>query len=315
MNFKRVASGFILSFIFLGFFVYFVLNLKPFAENSFYSIGTTEDLLGGISHAVELETPETLVESQEIDSQANLPPKIDAQSALSVESDLYGQEKIIFEKDSKKILPIASITKLMTAMIVLDNCDLSAEVVISESADAVAAQKQDIKLGDKLSAEKLLQIMIVGSSNKAAQALSELAEEQGSNFIFMMNQKAQEIGMQNTIFADPTGLSSENVSTAEDLVKMASYILKNYSKIADISKSKELEIEGFGKIENTDQMLGEISEAVCSKTGYTLEARGCLLLVINNVKNNNYLINVILGADDRFLEMKKIINWSNKICN
>ena len=81
-----------------------------------------------------------------------------------------------------------------------------------------------------------------------------------------------------------------------------------------ITKQKEFDIKGFGKIENTDQLLGEIPDIVCSKTGYTPQANGCLLLVINNPKNNDYIINVILGADDRFLEMKKIINLSDAMC-
>ena len=131
------------------------------------------------------------------------------------------------------------------------------------------------------------------------------------NFINLMNQKAKDLGMVNTFFADPTGLSSKNVSTAVDLSELAEYILKNYAKIADISRTEQLDIPNFGKITNTDQLLTEIPETVCSKTGYTTEAKGCLLLAMYNIEKNNYLIHVILGADDRFTEMKKLIaaNW------
>ena len=92
-------------------------------------------------------------------------------------------------------------------------------------------------------------------------------------------------------------------------------LIKNYHKISEISKAKEFYIPGFGNATNTDHLLGEVPEAICSKTGFTTEAKECLLLVLSNPKNNDYLINVILGADDRVAEMKKIIDWSNVVCN
>ena len=98
-------------------------------------------------------------------------------------------------------------------------------------------------------------------------------------------------------------------------INVAEYILKNYPKIADISRVKEFYVPGFGNVENTDQLLGEIPETLCSKTGFTTEAKGCLLLVVNNSKNNDYLINVVLGSDDRFQDMKNLISASNAMCN
>ena len=90
--------------------------------------------------------------------------------------------------------------------------------------------------------ESFLDIMLIESSNKSAYALSETMGEQA--FVDLMNQKAKDIGLENTFFADPTGLSDENISTANDLAKFAEYILKNYPKIVEISGTKEFVCSG-----------------------------------------------------------------------
>ncbi|MCX6722558.1 MAG: serine hydrolase, partial [Candidatus Staskawiczbacteria bacterium] len=227
--------------------------------------------------------------------------------------NLLDVDKIIFEKDTDKKLPIASLTKLMTAVVVLDNYNLSDVIEVNKIADAQEPIKQDVKSGDIMPVESFLDIMLISSSNKSAYALSEKIGEK--KFVDLMNKKSKEIGLKNTFFADPTGLNYKNISTVNDLAKLAEYIIKNYPKIAEISSSKELDIPEFGKIINTDHLLNEIPDIICSKTGFTIEANGCLLLVINNSKNNDYLINIILNSDDRFGEMKKMINWVNTTQN
>ena len=94
------------------------------------------------------------------------------------------------------------------------------------------------------------------------------------------------MGMKNTFFADPTGLSPNNVSTASNLVKLAEYILKNYPKISEISSLKEISIPGFGDVTNTNRLVGEVPGVICSKTGFTQEADGCLLLIMRNQKKH-----------------------------
>jgi len=303
MNIKRAISGFLLSFAFLLVFLYAVSGVKWIFNNSL----PVEEISAGVSDAVANIAPEN---KQTVQLPA---PDINAAGVISVESDLSGENKIIFEKNSETKLPIASLTKLMTAVIVLDNYDLSENITIDELADSQDPMKQDVKLGDNMPIENLLNVMLIGSSNKSAYALSEVMGEQ--KFVGLMNKKAKEIGLANTIFYDPTGLSAQNISTAGDLVKLAEYILKNYSKIADISRIKELNIPKLGKIASTNELLGEVPKIVCGKTGFTTPAKGCLLLVIENQKNNDYIINVILGTDDRFLEMRKLIDWQNATCN
>jgi len=240
-------------------------------------------------------------------------PEVIASSAISVETDLSSQDKVLFNKEESKKLPIASITKLMTALVALEHYSLTDMVKISNRAVLQEGDNGVLKLGDSVSVRDLLFIMLIESSNHAAFALSEATKE---DFISLMNQKAKEVGLNDTYFKDSTGLNSGNYSTARDLVKLTEYLLKNYPIITEISRTKEMDLQRldgsyYGKLVNTNQLLGEIPEIVAGKTGFTTAAKGCLLLVLKNIQNNSYQIYVVLGAEDRFLEIKKIIDWVN----
>ena len=324
MNLKRIIIGPLLSLVFLVFFAYMISNLQ-LIFNSYLPTNVRDISLGDISASTQNLIPENeaylntnVVDSNNLSAATepiitnNAEILINAKSAISIQSNLFGENKVIFEKNSDALLPIASLTKLMTAVIVLDNYNLSDTWEVSERASKQSSTGQDVVLGSTMSINSFLQIMLIQSSNRSAYALSEIIGTQ--KFVELMNQKAKELSLANTSFVDPTGISSKNVSTAKDLAKLTEYILKNYPKIADISKSKKLYIIGFGNVINTDQLLGEIPEIVCSKTGFTTSAKGCLLLAISNPKNNDYFINVVLGAEERFSEMKKLINLSSATC-
>jgi len=306
VNWGKLITGVLLSFIPLFCFVFIVYSSRAYLSSE----NLKEDyFLGSISPSIKED-----YNSEEDNKVYLIPATIDATAAVSIESNFSDAlEKNIFEKNRDLKLPIASLTKLMTAVVAIENYDLSQKITISKEADSQLPMQTDFKLEDTFPIEKILYVMLIESSNKAAFALSEKMGQE--KFISLMNQKAKDIGMQNTFFADPTGLSSGNISTANDLVVLIKYILKKYPKIAEISTIKEYELENFGKIENTNQLLVEFPEIVFGKTGFTNDANGCLLLVLKNPKNNNYLINIILGADDRFSEMRKLINWENIIHN
>lgn len=304
MNLKDVTQTFFIFFAFvlvLGFIVYasqFLLNYNRASALSSISQGL---LNVGNDLTLNQDSPQRNWGIQEL--------QLTAKAGISVESDLVNQNKVLFSKNSDISLPIASLTKLMTAIVVLDNYDLSEKIVVSAKANAQAPMVQDIKTGDILPVEELLQIMLIESSNKSAYALAEKIGQE--KFIDLMNQKAKLIGLNNTSYSEPTGISDKNYSTARDLVKLEEYVLKNYSKIIDISRIKEANLPNFGKIGNTNQLLGQVPEIIGGKTGFTASAKGCLILVVNNPKANDYLIYVILGSDDRFLEMKNVIDWVN----
>jgi D-alanyl-D-alanine carboxypeptidase len=241
--------------------------------------------------------------------------EIEAESAISVWLTPDGKEKILFEKESGKILPIASLTKLMTSYIVLEYYpDLSQVVEISKEAVFQQEDFGNLKVGERLSLENLLYIMLMESSNDAAFALSEVIGKE--SFVNLMNWEAENLGMKNTHFVDSMGISPKNVSSPKDLVKFAKKLLEK-PLIWEILQKKEFELYGpdgvfHHKLLNTNQLLGKMENILGGKTGYTLEAKGCFLLVLKAPDEKGFLINVILGSENRFTEMEKLINAITK---
>jgi len=242
--------------------------------------------------------------------------ELQVKAAISVLVDSQGGEKILFKKNSNERLPIASLTKLMTANIVLENYDLSREIKISEGAVAREGEAGKLMAGKIFSVAYLLYPLLMESSNDAAYALvndyNGMTEEK---FVELMNLKAGDLGLENTYFVNSTGLDPEeashsiNYSTAEDLVKLTKYLLKK-SSIWEILATPKFSLYGPELI-NTNGLLGKIPNIVGGKTGFTDQAGGCMLLVSKN-KGGNFLVNVILGAPSssaRIEEMEKLIHW------
>jgi D-alanyl-D-alanine carboxypeptidase (penicillin-binding protein 5/6) len=246
------------------------------------------------------------------------PLELDVKAALSIRlnSQKKIKERVLFSKNENEILPIASLTKLMTALVVIENQEnypLKEKIKISREAafQENVPEYGNLKVGEKKTIEELLNLMLLFSSNDAAYAL---AEQIGiENFVNKMNEKVKEIGLENTHFSNPTGLDPENLkwnlenkdyfnySTAKDLVLLGKYILENYPLIFEFSNQK-----------NKIQLL-ENQHLIGMKTGYTDEAGGCIFLIFSN-DNGDYFLSVILGAkskEERFLQMQKLIDWIN----
>jgi len=241
---------------------------------------------------------------------------IDVQSAISVAVDQDNNNKVLFKKDEQKKLSVASISKLMTAVIVLDNIELSQKVEISKEVQKLGGDREPLKAGESFFAKDLLYAMLIGSDNSAAGAFSELIGEE--RFIELMNGKAEEIGLFDTSFLNPTGLSLDNFSTSKDLSKLAQYLFKEYPLILKITTTPEFDLytadgKVLHKITNTDKLLKESSDfqerIIGSKTGETRTAGECLLLVLKAKDDKSYIINIILNSKDRFGDTKKIIDW------
>lgn len=302
MSLKNIAQSFFIAFVFifvLGFIIFgsqFLLAQNTSSALADISSGATNNLLDRV-----VDFPQRNWEVDDL--------RINAKSGIALESNLSDAPKLLFSKNSDLRLPLASLTKLVTAMVVLDNYNLSDKIVVGRFADNQAPMVKDLKLGDRLTIEEYLDIMLIESSNKAAVTLAEKIGTK--NFVALMNEKVKLIGLSNTYFEDPSGISEKNYSTSYDLSILAEYVLKNYPKIVDISRIQELDVLDFGKITNTNQLLGQIPEIIGGKTGFTTAARGCLLLVVKNIESNDYLIYVVLGSEDRFLEIKNIIDWTN----
>lgn len=236
-----------------------------------------------------------------------------AKSALSAQIDKDGQEKVIFAKMSSQSMPIASLSKLMTAVITEEFYPLEYVVPISERAIEQPEQIGWLKTGERLTVEELLHLILIESSNDAAFALTEPMGEQGG-FVDLMNLKAEEIGMVNTHFYNATGLGENivNFATAEDLIKLGKYLLGK-PKILDITLQNDVPFyvqeQYHHTLLNTNELLEDMPDIiVAGKTGFTETAGGCLLIISQEKKTSPYRISVVLNSPDRFSDMRKLLS-------
>lgn len=204
-------------------------------------------------------------------------------SAAALVVDL-SDGQTIYGKNTQNVTPIASITKLMTSMVVLDaNLPLE-ETIYIDSADFDVVKHTNSRLGagTGLPRRDMLRLALMSSENRAAASLGRAYPGGSAAFIAAMNRKAVELGMWNTRFVDPTGLSSENVSTAEDLVKMVKGAYE-YPLIREFTTTPAHEIETVGgrsmQFRNSNGLVKNSTwEIGLSKTGYISEAGRCLVM-------------------------------------
>lgn len=191
----------------------------------------------------------------------------------------------IYAKSTNIPTPIASVTKLMTAMVLLDqHLPMDEVIAVSDGdIDTLKGTSSRLRVGTTLSRHDMLQLALMSSENRAASALARTTPKGMAAFVAAMNSKAAELGMTNTHFSDPTGLNSENVSTAEDLVKMVKAAYQ-YPDIRAITTTPEYDVavNGYRRpvefrntnilVRNGDWVIG------LSKTGYISEAGRCLVM-------------------------------------
>ncbi len=240
-------------------------------------------------------------------------PTIDAESAIVYD---VRAGRLLFSKNPNAQLPIASLTKILSAVVVIENLQLDDIVTVSEEVIRVDREKQDLFAGEQITVAGLLKIMLVGSSNDAAYALAAHAKTKGLDFVARMNEKAAALRMSNSQFIDPAGLSDNGYSSAQDLIKLVRYSLR-YDAIWNVLTEKELTISSAdGKIihtiKNTDQLLGIIPDIVGGKTGYTEGALGCLILLVNIPEKNDMIVSIVLKSRDRFGDTKKLVEWTRQ---
>jgi len=246
------------------------------------------------------------------------------QKKLNLEADAgivvwlkQGKEKILFEKDSQEQLPIASLTKLMTALVAIENYNLREKVTFSAEAAQKEGDANFFKAGESFYVQDLIYSSLLESSNRAASALAEKVGEQV--FVLKMNKKAQELGLKDTLFYNPTGLDPDhnndfyNQSTARDLVKLAKRLLGNplVQKAAQSKTSPIYQTNGnfHHQMVSTNKLLDKVDNILLAKTGHTPISKRCLVLSFTNEKDNSILVAVVLGANNSFLEAEKMINW------
>lgn len=209
----------------------------------------------------------------------------------------FSQNRVLESHQANQIKPIASVTKLMTANIFLEhNTDKHCTAAITAAdTDFIKGTYTHLPKNKPIACQELLKAMLVQSDNYAAHALSRAAGMSRAQFIQKMNQKAKQLGMHSTHFKDSSGLSSENVSSVADLVKLSRYSLQKQA-IRELSNTRATLVKAGNRhiyMHNTNALVrNEIFDAALNKTGYTKEA-GYNLVFINKHRCRNGLIGVI----------------------
>jgi len=258
----------------------------------------------------------------------NVPePEISAAIALIYDA---ANHQILFQKNGiYERRPIASLTKLMTALVVLENADLNASFKISKEAVQTEGEMGSLLTGEELTIKSLLYALLVQSSNDAAVALAEnipfsLKDYSGQasgtsstqKFVELMNQKAKSMGLKKTSFADPSGLSPENYSSAWDIEQLLLAAVQ-IPVLQKIMQTKQINLRSNDDrfnhyLVSTNKLLGVIPEIVGGKTGYTEEAGNCMALALKSPSGEGLIITVVMDAKDRLSETKTLFEWTKR---
>ena len=238
-------------------------------------------------------------------------PKINSRAAV-----IYDRKsgKVIWGKSENERRPMASTTKIMTAIVVLENVGLEDIVTVSKKAAGTGGSRLGLKVNDKITVNNLLYGLLLVSGNDAAVALAEYVGGSVEGFAEKMNEKAKDMGLENTHFITPHGLDMDNhYTTAFELAKMADYAL-NIDKFASIVNTKNIGISINGRsknLTNTNELLGNLYGVNGVKTGFTNGANRCLVTSVNRDGMN--IITVVLGEDtkkDRSNDSIKLIEYA-----
>jgi len=223
--------------------------------------------------------------------------------------------KILWEENAQDKRSIASITKVMTTVVFLeDSPDLSREVTV-EKSDVFAASTTYLKANDRITLDNLLHLTLIASDNAAARALARLSHGGTAAFVERMNEKALELGLESTSFVDPSGLNPDNISSAYDLSRLISFAASD-DRIAPIMRTAEYQISTSRRtfpIHSTNRLVrgGEV-EVMGGKTGFISKAGYCLATLLRLPATNHNVAVVVLGAtsnNGRFWETRHLFNW------
>lgn len=251
----------------------------------------------------------------------SLEPQISAKAALVYE---LSEEKIIFARAPKEKLPVASLVKITTAIIALENMNINDVYTVSNTAVLVGENSMGLTVGERLSLEELLYGLMLVSGNDAAEVIAEnfparLAARQGGKeaFVRAMNDKARSLGLVDTYFINPTGLEEDQkseYSTVYDLLVMTRHAL-GIPKFAEIVGTYE-HIIPYTKdhkaffLYNDTNLLTSYPGVKGVKPGYTPKAGLCLVTYAEN--GGRKIIGVVLGSESRREEMRSLLDYSFK---
>lgn len=240
-------------------------------------------------------------------------PNITAISALSYD---LTSDTLLFARDIKKRLPIASLTKITTLLVALENEDIHKTVKVSKGASSIGENVMGLSEGEELTLENLLYGLTLVSGNDAAEAIAEGSSVGRDNFIFLMNKKAEDLGLSDTHLTNPSGLEGDGnqYSSAYDLLVLSAYGLKN-EMFRQIVSTVEYEIPQSSThkayhLFNETNLLTSYPGVKGVKIGFTPEAGYCIVTYLEY--GGHKIIAVLLNSESRRQEMKDLLDYSLK---
>jgi len=294
-----------------------VTNARPAPHATAYSAERSQSrklkLARARAVAMAREMADTALPRYKVDASGDLVPDVRAAAAI-----IYNPEtnQVLWEENSQTQRSIASITKVMTATVFLENDPDLSQVVTMQRGDVFQASTTHLRANDKVTADDLLHLLLIASDNAAARALARTSPLGTDGFIRRMNEKAEELGLESTHYADPSGLLSENVSSAYDMARLITHASQD-ERISSIMRTPEYTVYSGGKrpitFHSTNHLLREGNVDVrAGKTGFITKAGYCLATVLRLPQSSQDVAVVVFGARSnagRFMESRNLFNW------
>ncbi|KNY25043.1 D-alanyl-D-alanine carboxypeptidase family protein [Pseudobacteroides cellulosolvens] len=246
--------------------------------------------------------------------EANKTLELKAKAAILIDAETG---TVMFEKNSHEELPLASVTKVMSMLLIMEAIDSGKVtyedmVPVSEHAYNMGGSQVYLKPGEEFTVLEMLKAVAIHSANDAVVALAEKISGSEEIFVSAMNEKAKQLGMNNTNFLDCNGLTDDgHYSSASDIGKMSAELIRKHPKVLEITKIWQDKFRnGQFSLDNTNRLIHTYNGATGLKTGFTTKAGYCLSASAD--RNDMQLIAVVLGEPDsntRFAEAKKLLDY------
>lgn len=268
--------------------------------------------------------PETASSSSAVLSEKVMPAKVvspyEALPNLSARAVFVADASlahILYEKEADTEFPEASLTKLATAVVVREHIKLGDVIEITKHAVDTEGLAGALRVGERFTASDLLKVLLIVSSNDAAVAFEDHLAAQGLDIVALMNEKAKELGMTHTHFTNVSGLDENgHYASAKDLARLISFSLRD-SKLWDILSERIDTVQSVNKkirhaLSSTNELLQRhIPGVLGGKTGYTQNALGCMIAVIEGASGKGII--VVLGSEDRFGDTKALVAFAKDV--
>ncbi|MBI4475570.1 MAG: D-alanyl-D-alanine carboxypeptidase [Acidobacteria bacterium] len=288
---------------------------KPAAKKSSYSRSAAQARRARMARARAAARERQLREAQtprfRVDEQGNLVPDVRAEAAIIYNPDTG---EILWEENAQNQRSIASITKVMTGLVFLeDTPDLNRHVTIDRH-DVRGASVTYLRASEQVSLSDVLHLALIASDNAAARTLARYSSYGPTGFVRQMNERAAELGLESTEYHDPSGLDPNNVSSAYDMARLIAYAAADH-RLASIMRTAEFDVRTNRRkmtIHNTNKLVGGDLDVRGGKTGFIAKAGYCLATLLGLPDLNLEVAVVVLGARSnagRFWETRHLLNW------